>query len=61
MVFIRSLVSAIVALGALCAAKSSTGNKVLVVIEPALNKQDYFTFFSGLEGEYTAISVVCRD
>jgi len=49
MVSIRSLVSAIVALGALCAAKSSTGNKVLVVIEPALNKQDYFTFFSGLE------------
>ena len=39
---------AALAVGAL--AKSATGNSVLVVLEQELPKEDFSTFFSGLEG-----------
>lgn len=33
-------------------ALSSTGNSVLVLLEPKLKREDYSTFFKGLESEY---------
>lgn len=33
-------------------ARSSTGDKVLVVMEPALNAEDYSLFFNNLRGAY---------
>ncbi|CAG7846645.1 Dolichyl-diphosphooligosaccharide--protein glycosyltransferase 48 kDa subunit Short=Oligosaccharyl transferase 48 kDa subunit; AltName: Full=Oligosaccharyl transferase beta subunit 1 {ECO:0000312/WormBase:T09A5.11}; Flags: Precursor [Serendipita indica DSM 11827] len=46
---LRSLFTSLISLGALCAASSSAGSRVLVVLEPALSKTDYSTFFDGLE------------
>jgi oligosaccharyltransferase complex subunit beta len=36
---------------ALVSAKSSTGDEVLVVLEPSLKQEDYSLFFGGLKGE----------
>jgi len=33
-------------------ARSSTGNKVLVVLEPKLSRDDYSVFFNNLESQY---------
>ncbi|PVG02191.1 Dolichyl-diphosphooligosaccharide-protein glycosyltransferase 48kDa subunit [Serendipita vermifera] len=49
MVSFRSLMASVLALSALCAATSSTGARVLVVLEPALSKSSFSKFFEGLE------------
>jgi hypothetical protein len=36
---------------ALVGARSSTGDEVLVVLEPALKQEDYSLFFGGLKGQ----------
>lgn len=49
MVALWGLLAHLVALAALVTAKSSTGDSVLVVLEPSLKREDYSTFFGGLE------------
>lgn len=48
--FLWSIISCAVAFLALVNAKSSSGDSVLVILEPGLQKEDYSIFFSGLEG-----------
>jgi len=50
----RFLVSALISFLALAGnalARSSTGDSVLVVLDPSLKREDYSKFFGGLEGE----------
>lgn len=50
----RFLVSALVSFLALAGnafARSSTGDSVLVLLDPSLKREDYSKFFGGLEGE----------
>jgi oligosaccharyltransferase complex subunit beta len=53
MLLLRTLWASVLALGTLCAATSSSGSKVLIVLEPALAKKDFSIFFNGLEGDFT--------
>ena len=55
MLFLRSaLVSCLALLGSVLA-KSSTGDKVLVLLDPSLDKADYSVFFNGLESESPSV------
>lgn len=54
---LRSLWASLIALSTLCAAASSSGSRVLVVLEPALAKDSFSTFFNGLEGEFVVYSM----
>ncbi|KIM28805.1 hypothetical protein M408DRAFT_329251 [Serendipita vermifera MAFF 305830] len=49
MLSLRALWASLIALSTLCAATSSSGSRVLVVLEPALAKDSFSTFFNGLE------------
>jgi oligosaccharyltransferase complex subunit beta len=44
---------------ALVGARSSTGDEVLVVLEPALKQEDYSLFFGGLKGQSFRSGVRC--
>jgi oligosaccharyltransferase complex subunit beta len=44
---------------ALVGARSSTGDEVLVVLEPALKQEDYSLFFGGLKGQSVRSGVRC--
>jgi oligosaccharyltransferase complex subunit beta len=48
---LRTLLVSLLSLAAPLYAKSSTGDSVLVVLEPSLKRDDFSTFFSNLEGE----------
>jgi hypothetical protein len=37
------------------AALSSTGNSVLVILDPKLKREDYSTFFNGLKSRYIVV------
>lgn len=52
MMRLRLLWVSLISLVALCSATSSTGSKVLVILEPTLKKDSFSTFFGGLEGMY---------
>jgi hypothetical protein len=51
MLFPRSIFLAVVALVAPALARSSTGDRVLVVLESGIAKTDYSKFWASLEGE----------
>jgi len=53
MIFPRSIILGVLALAAQAIAKSSTGDKVLVVLESGIAKSDYSSFWASLEGEYS--------
>jgi len=59
MLSLRALWASVIALSTLCAATSSTGSKVLVVLEPTVAKSDFSVFFNGLEGD--SIRVTCSN
>lgn len=48
----RWIVPALLGLVSFVTAKSSTGNSVLVILEPKLEKDSFSKFFSGLEGAW---------
>ncbi|KII89351.1 hypothetical protein PLICRDRAFT_109161 [Plicaturopsis crispa FD-325 SS-3] len=48
---LRTICFSVLALAGLMDAKSSSGDSVLVVLEPKLKKDDYSLFFSGLEDQ----------
>jgi hypothetical protein len=50
MLSFRALFVAVLSLAGLAAAKSSTRDSVLVVLEPRLHRDNFSTFFDGLEG-----------
>lgn len=52
MVALWGLLAHLVALAAMVSAKSSTGDSVLVVLEPSLKREDYSMFFGGLESTW---------
>lgn len=49
--FLRSALVSCLALLASVLAKSSSGDKVLVLLDPSLDKANYSIFFNGLESE----------
>jgi oligosaccharyltransferase complex subunit beta len=51
MVSLLGLATYLAAAVALVGARSSTGDNVLVVLEPSLKRDDYSIFFGGLEGK----------
>jgi hypothetical protein len=53
MLFPRSIILGVLSLAAQAIAKSSTGDKVLVVLESGIEKSDYSSFWASLEGEYS--------
>ena len=52
MLFPRSIILGVLSLAAQAIAKSSTGDKVLVVLESGIAKSDYSSFWASLEGTY---------
>jgi hypothetical protein len=53
MLFPRSIILGVLGLAAQAIAKSSTGDKVLVVLESGIAKSDYSSFWASLEGGYS--------
>ena len=41
--------------------RSSTGSKVLVILEPKLDQADYSLFFGGLRGAFCALDLIVAD
>ncbi len=56
-----SFLAQVAAFASLAWAKSSTGDSVLVVLEKDLQREQFSTFFSGLEGALFAVAVVVDD
>ena len=54
MLFPRSIILGVLGLAAQAIAKSSTGDKVLVVLESGIAKSDYSSFWASLEGGYSS-------
>jgi oligosaccharyltransferase complex subunit beta len=58
MLFPRSIILGVLSLAAQVIAKSSTGDKVLVVLESGIEKSDYSSFWASLEGGYSILDNV---
>lgn len=59
---VLAIVGLVVGLSSVSHAKSSTGDSVLVLLEPSLKKENYSTFFNGLtEGGYELTFRAPRD
>ncbi len=47
--FLRQLLLTVLALASLALARSSTGDSVLILLDPSLKKEDFSVFFGDLE------------
>ena len=57
MVSLRSLLIPLLGLASFAAAKSSSGDSVLVVLDQTVAKEDYSLFFTGLESTYEPFGI----
>ena len=50
--FLRQLLLPVLALAGLALARSSSGDSVLVLLDPSLKREDFSVFFGDLESTY---------